>query len=86
MERLLAKVATVRVDQSRAAVELWNIRLDLLRRSGSYRALLDHLASPAELAGDNCTCNNACNIGCAALGFDPGLTLRGAGPSAGEPT
>ena len=82
MEGLVARVASARTTQSRAAVELWNARLELLRQSGSYRELLGHIASPAELAGDNCTCNNACNIGCAQLGFDPGIAMA----ALGEPT
>lgn len=73
MEELIARAAMARTKETHAAVEIWNVRLDLLHESGSYRALLAHIASPAELAGDNCTCNNACNIGCAQLGFDPGM-------------
>jgi len=72
----IARAEGARLEHSQAAAELWNLRLNLLRQSGSYRELLDHIASPAELAGDNCTCNNACNIGCAELGFDPGIAMR----------
>jgi hypothetical protein len=39
---------------------LWNSRLELLTRAGDMAALLQHLRSPVELAGDNCSCNSAC--------------------------
>ena len=39
---------------------LWNERLGLLVKSGDLAALLNHLRSPVELAGDNCSCNSGC--------------------------
>ena len=51
-------------DAKRKVVEgceaLWNARLQLLTNAGDMRALLEHLRSPVELAGDNCGCNSAC--------------------------
>jgi hypothetical protein len=61
------RIKAARLAQSRAAMELWNTRLDLLRRTGDSAGLLGHIASPVELAGDNCTCNNACNVGCGGI-------------------
>jgi hypothetical protein len=37
--------------------------------------MLDHLRRPIEEAGNNCTCNNACNLGC--LTSDFGVEPRG---------
>lgn len=47
---------------SSASFELWNARLETLRMAGNLRAIQDHLASPVELAGDNCSCNTGCNV------------------------
>jgi hypothetical protein len=41
---------------------LWNSRLELLTRAGDMAALLQHLRSPVELAGDNCSCNSGCGL------------------------
>lgn len=57
-------LADTRRREAVAAVELWNVRLDLLRHVGDLRQLLSHIASPAELAGNNCECNNGCNVPC----------------------
>ena len=57
-------LAATRQREAMAAVELWNVRLQLLHSVGDYRQLLHHIASPAELAGNNCECNNGCNVPC----------------------
>lgn len=40
------------------SIEIWNVRLDLLRSVGDIRGLLTHVGSPIE-AGfmDNCDCH-----------------------------
>lgn len=87
-ERPASTLGASRMREAMAAVEIWNVRLDLLRSIGDYRQLLHHIASPAELAGNNCECNNGCNVPCGsncgmlgardplALVSNPALTRR----------
>jgi len=69
-------------DAKRKVVEgceaLWNARLQLLTNAGDLAALLQHLRSPVELAGDNCGCNSACGSLAApgAYAANPGGTGR----------
>ncbi len=58
---------------------IWNSRLDLLVRAGDLRALLNHLTSPAEVAGDNCGCNSGCGaLGPGGLVSNPAPMTQGA--------
>lgn len=80
----IADLGATRRREALAAVEIWNVRLNLLRTIGSYGELLQHIASPAELAGNNCECNNGCNVPCGSncgmLGsFDPGALVSNPG-------
>ena len=65
-EAVIARAREARMRQSAAATELWNARLALLHQAGDFRGMVDHLQRPIEEAGNNCTCNNACNLGCLA--------------------
>jgi hypothetical protein len=63
-ESRLDRVKSARSQQSAAAVELWNARLGLLQSHGDTASMLAHIASPVEEAGNNCECNNGCNVPC----------------------
>ncbi len=39
---------------------LWNARLKILVAAGDLNGLLQHIGSPAEVLGDNCSCNSGC--------------------------
>ncbi len=59
------------------AETLWNSRLELLANAGDLRALLSHLTSPVEVAGDNCSCNSGCGaLGPGGVVSDPGSLAR----------
>ena len=46
-----------------AAVEIWNVRLELLRDHGDLRALITHLKTAAEADDTNLGCNGNCHCG-----------------------
>lgn len=76
-EELFARVSKAKAAQVSAATELWNSRLELLQSAGDIRALLDHLRTPVELAGDNCGCNSGCGIPDAMNQITNPVTRRG---------
>lgn len=59
-EELFGRALKAKAEQTRAATELWNARLELLQSVGDVRGILAQLQTPVELAGDNCGCNSAC--------------------------
>jgi hypothetical protein len=62
MQTLIERIAAARSAEAKAATELWNIRLELLSRSSDLEGIIQLLRTPIELAGDNCSCNSACNV------------------------
>ena len=56
-ENQLESVIKAKNQIVQGAVEIWNVRLELLRNTGTYRDLLEHLVSSAEISEDNSGCN-----------------------------
>ena len=48
---------------NQGAVEIWSVRLQLLREHGDFKQLLEHLKSPVESADTNAGCNGNCWCG-----------------------
>jgi hypothetical protein len=65
---VLSRIQKLKQQHSQAATELWNTRLELLQEAGDFRAIVDHLRTPVELAGDNCSCNSACRAPVFSMG------------------
>jgi hypothetical protein len=59
-EQLAKQVIAAKRQVVEGSVELWNARLDLLRRAGDLKGVLEQLRTPSELADTNLGCNGNC--------------------------
>lgn len=57
-EDSLKKVETAKKTVVEGSLELWNIRLSLLRSAGNLKEIIAHLRSPVEPVADNGNCGN----------------------------
>ncbi len=48
---------------TQGAVEIWSVRLELLRELGDFRGVINHLKTPAEVEDTNAGCNGNCWCG-----------------------
>ncbi len=69
----MAAVIAAKQAITRGAVEIWSVRLELLRERGDFNGLLSHLKTSAEAEDTNLGCNGNCH--CGAPSTDPSLPV-----------